>query len=324
MKAGKNSNWRNMQASLGIMEYIKIGHLHVSTYNPRVNPGNLDELILSIYENGLLQSLVVRPNEDHFEVIAGNRRLEACRQLGYRKILCHIVEFNDKEALEVSLTENIQRRSLHPLEEAEAFRKYVEDYGWGGITELAEKIGKSQTYVSKRLKLLNLPEDLRKEISYSHISPSVVEELFSLKDVTQIQKLGKIMVSQHMTLKETRSLVKMIKNQPSYEDDTTTYSESPTNKLRDESKRSSYRTFRKATVILRSALIGIDDVIGDIDENWILRETLMEHRRAIHELISSLIKARKKIDYSIGSKTFEQQRIVAYPGPQLDAKKWCL
>lgn len=313
-----------MQASLGIMEDLKIKQLHASTYNPRVNLGKLDELILSINENCLLQPLVVRPRENHYEVIAGNRRLEACRQLGYRKIPCHIVDFNDKEALEVSLAENIQRRSLHPLEEAAAFKKYVEDYGYGGITELAKKISKSQAYVSKRLMLLNLPEDLRKEISVSHVSPSVVEELFSLKDIEQIQKLGKIIVSQHMTSNETRSLVKMIKNQTSHEDIDLTYSEDLADKLDDDSKRVSYRTFRKATVILRTALIGIDDVIGDIDQNWMLRELMMEHRRAIHDLISSLIKARKKLDYSIGSKAFEQPRIVAHPRPQLDIEKQCL
>jgi ParB family transcriptional regulator, chromosome partitioning protein len=77
--------------------------------------------------------------------------------LGWRKIICHILEIGDKDAFEISLIENIHRKSLDPLEEAEAFKEYVISFGWGGISDLAAKIGKSISYVDRRIRLLRLP-----------------------------------------------------------------------------------------------------------------------------------------------------------------------
>ena len=74
---------------------------------------------------------------DSFEVVVGMRRYNACKCLGWKKSLCHIVELDDKEAFEFALTENIQRKTIDPLEEAHAFKAYVQDFGWGGISELS-------------------------------------------------------------------------------------------------------------------------------------------------------------------------------------------
>ena len=72
-----------------------------------------------------MQAIVVRSKDEYFEVVAGNRRLNACKLLGWRKIPCHIVELDDRGAFEVSLIENIQRQTLNPIDEANAFKKYV-------------------------------------------------------------------------------------------------------------------------------------------------------------------------------------------------------
>jgi ParB family transcriptional regulator, chromosome partitioning protein len=116
----------------------------------RQNSGaDFPELINSIHEKGLLQPIIVRPKGDRFEVVAGNRRLEACRKLKHRKIKAMILEIDDKTAYEIAITENVQRRTLDPLEEAPAFKKYCDEYGWGSQSELARKIGKSQEFVSQ-------------------------------------------------------------------------------------------------------------------------------------------------------------------------------
>jgi ParB family chromosome partitioning protein len=91
----------------------------------------------------LLQPIIVRPKDDHFQIIAGNRRYEACKRLGLKKILCHIVELDDKEAFEVSIAENVQRKNLTPIDEAKTFQSYASKFGWGGMSDLARKIGKS-------------------------------------------------------------------------------------------------------------------------------------------------------------------------------------
>src|SRR3972149_7197149 len=155
----------------GFLDEVKMRKTHPAQRSLRSDLGDLDELMASISKVGLLQPIVVRPVEEGYEVVAGNRRFEACRRLGWIKIPCHIVELDDKEAFEVSLVENVQRNMLNPVEEAEAFRRYVEDYGWGGVSELARQIGKSQVYVSKRLRLLSLPKEVRAGIARRNISP---------------------------------------------------------------------------------------------------------------------------------------------------------
>ena len=106
----------------------------------------VEDLADSIKKIGLLQPIVVRTTEgsEGFEIVAGNRRYSACRQLGWRKITCHIVELDDKGAFEIALAENVQRQTLNPVEEGLAFRKYVNEFGWGGVSELAQKISESQ------------------------------------------------------------------------------------------------------------------------------------------------------------------------------------
>ncbi len=105
-------------------------------------------LVKSISEHGLLQPILVRTVSHGFEIVAGYRRFEACRSLRWRHIQAKIRELSDKQTYEIQLTENIQRQSFTPLEEAEAFKKYVDDFGWGGVSELASKIEKSEEYVS--------------------------------------------------------------------------------------------------------------------------------------------------------------------------------
>ncbi|MGC8912085.1 MAG: ParB/RepB/Spo0J family partition protein, partial [Nitrososphaeria archaeon] len=131
----------------GFIEELEVYRIHSPKYSLRSDLGRLDELITSIEEKGLLEPIVVRPVEDGFEVVAGCRRLEACKRLGWRKIPCHIIELDDREAYEVSLIENLQHKTLDPIEEALAFKRYVDEYGWGGMSELARRVGKSVQYV---------------------------------------------------------------------------------------------------------------------------------------------------------------------------------
>lgn len=102
-----------------------------------------DELASSIKKIGLLQPILVRSIASNFEIVAGNRRFRACKILGWKKIACHIIELDDRQTFEVSLVENIQRKMLSPLDEAIAFKAYVSDFGWGGVSDLASRIGKS-------------------------------------------------------------------------------------------------------------------------------------------------------------------------------------
>lgn len=138
---------------IGSVEDLAILEIGPSPHQLRDSHSNLDELVESIRKIGLLQPIVVRTDgSGNFEVVAGNRRLSACKKLGWKKIVCHVVELNDKEAFEASIIENVQRNSLDPIEEGLAYRKYIQEFGSGGVSELAEKLSKSISYISKRIK----------------------------------------------------------------------------------------------------------------------------------------------------------------------------
>ena len=165
----------------------------------------IESLIISIKEHGLLQPILIRPYQNSFEIVAGHRRFHACKSLRWRHIPCKIRELSDKQAFEIQITENIQRKSMSSLEEAEAFRKYVQDLGWGGVTELSRKIGKSEEYVSHRIQLLKLPQDIKEKIMLNKLSISQALELTNLSHENIIQFSNHI-IENELTIRQIREV----------------------------------------------------------------------------------------------------------------------
>src|SRR5919108_2130000 len=129
----------------GIVSEILVSRIRHSSFLLRHRNVGLDQLQHSIAHQGLLQPIIVRIVNDGecYEVVAGNRRFAACKQLGWKRIMCHVLELNDKDAFEVSLIENLQHNALNPIEEANAYKRFVDEHRWGSVTELARRIGKS-------------------------------------------------------------------------------------------------------------------------------------------------------------------------------------
>jgi ParB family transcriptional regulator, chromosome partitioning protein len=195
----------------GTLEDVKISHIASPTNRLRSTINNLEELAESIKKIGLLQPIIVRTNSSQeFEIVAGNRRLSACRKLGWRKITCHVVELDDKTAFEVSIIENVQRHTLNPIEEGLAFRKYVRDFGWGGVSELAEKLSKSTSYICKRIKLTELSKEVIDLISKSEISISIGEELLPITDKDTQSKVTEFIQEGRLSSRMVRKLVKKL------------------------------------------------------------------------------------------------------------------
>ena len=193
---------------MGLIEDIEIGRIKQSLPSYRLTHTEIDDLVRSINKKGLLQPIVVRPKGEYYEIVAGNRRYKACTALGWRKIVCHIAELDEKEAFEVSLIENIQRKNLEPIEQAHAFKNYVLAFGWGGISELSAKIGKSVSYIDKIIRLLDLPVDILDSISKFEINRSTAEELLSIRDNPTQSKLAKIIRERRLSSRQARKLVK--------------------------------------------------------------------------------------------------------------------
>ena len=256
--------------------------------NPLRNEyNNIGELADSIAKIGLLSPILVRTTESNkLEIVAGNRRFKACKSLGWKKIVCHIVVLDDKSAFEASMIENIQRNTLNIIEEGLAFKKYVKEFGWGGATELARKLSKSSSYVSKRMKILELPPDVLKLLSDSEITASAGEELLSIKEKDKQSKFAMLAFHQSISSKKLRKLIK---------DDKWQIEDWPISFPHDgQENEKSLKAFDNSLISLKIAMNRIASVIEKIEDRWIVREILMNHKNAIGSQIDLLIRERKK------------------------------
>jgi ParB family chromosome partitioning protein len=279
----------------GFMEGLEIKRISPAKNALRSEMGSLDELAASIAEKGLLEPIVVRFAPGGFEVVAGNRRLEACKMLGMRSIPCHIVDLNDREAFEVSLVENIQHETMNPIDEAMAFKKYADDYGYGGVTQLAEKIGKSQAYISNRIRLLALPKGVREDVIRRRISPSVAQELVSLGD-DEADEFVEIIRERHLSMREVRRIVRRHRGHGSGERGEFSSSDldAPAPDQNELRTQVADRAIARAVASMRVDSYRLGEVIDDVADQWVLTETLLPCRATLNEQIDILLRFRKK------------------------------
>ena len=280
----------------GCIEDLHISDIIQTSTLLRRNSDKVDELADSINKIGLLSPIVVRSTISGFEVVAGNRRFKACKKLGWKKIPCHILELNDKSAFEISIIENVNRRTLTFIEEGLAFRKYVSEFGWGGVSELASKISKSPSYISKRIRLLDLPTDVLDLISESEISVSTGEELLSLKQQDKQTKMAQLTRARSLTTRKLRNIINEQKGEV-YLIDKFYFSKT------DEKQRNIIRVFDESIVSLRIAVNKIAASIEKIQDEWIVFELLMHHKNTINSHIDLLIREKKKFVKGINNIT---------------------
>jgi ParB family transcriptional regulator, chromosome partitioning protein len=204
------------------------------------------------------------------------------------EIACHIVELDDREAFEVSLIENIQRKTISPLDEATAFKAYVCDFGWGGVSDLASKIGKSLSYITKRIKLLNLPSDVLESIMNRRLDTSIAEELLSIKDANKQSKLANMITDRRLSLRMTRRL---LKNVDEKDRDLDSFYKSD---YIDHIKIAE-RSFDKSITAIRIAMNSLSEIINGVEHDWVIHEILMQHKNVLHTQIDLLLKEKRKL-----------------------------
>jgi ParB family chromosome partitioning protein len=249
----------------------------------------IESLIISIKEHGLLQPILIRPYQNNFEIVAGHRRFHACKSLRWRHIPCKIRELSDKQAFEIQITENIQRKSMSSLEEAEAFRKYVQDLGWGGVSELSRKIGKSEEYVSHRIQLLKLPQDIKEKIMLNKLSISQALELTNLPHESIIQFSNHI-IENELTIRQIREVKTVFSKEKITEGNHT---------IKDIINSKSAKTLKitkKTSLALKITLARLDNIIEEVqltfepEQSTDIISFLMELRLKIHSLIDDTIR----------------------------------
>ena len=186
---------------------VPIEHLRPSRCQPRRRIGEeeLQELAQSIAEKGILQPILVRRSPDNpamFEIIAGERRWRAAQRAQVHEVPILVRDMGDREALEVALVENLQRQDLSPLEEAEGFRRLIEEFGHTQ-EELAKGVGKSRSHVANTMRLLALPESVKRLVEEGALSAGHARALLTSGDP---EALAKAVVARGLNVRETERL----------------------------------------------------------------------------------------------------------------------
>lgn len=191
------------------VEFIHTERIVPNRYQPRqvFEPNKIKELAESIEEHGLLQPIVVRPiEEDMFEIIAGERRFRALQSLSKTHADVIIRYLDDEETAVVALIENIQRENLSVVEEAEAYKKLLE-IGDTTQSELAKSVGKSQSFIANKLRLLKLAPKVLERLRESKITERHARAMLSLSEEDQ-EILVETVISQKLNVKQTEARVK--------------------------------------------------------------------------------------------------------------------
>ncbi len=182
-------------------------------FQPRIkfNEDSLNELAESIKEHGVIQPIVVRAVGDKYEIIAGERRYKASVLANKTTIPAIVTDLNDKDSAEVALIENVQRQNLTPIEEAISYKKIL-DMGYLNQTALAEKLGKNQSTIANKLRLLELDDEVQEALLNSKISERHARSLLRIQDKkTQVDMLNKI-INERMTVRKTDEEIDKVLN----------------------------------------------------------------------------------------------------------------
>ena len=218
----------------GILE-IDINKIEANKNQPRkyFDEESLLELSESIKNYGMIQPIVVRRINDYYELIAGERRFRAAKIAGLKKLPAIIKDFDKSNAFEVDLIENIQRKDLNPIEEAESFYKLQTEFGFSQ-EEIAEKVGKSRSAIANAIRLLNLDSRVLNFVRENKLSGGHAKALLSISDGNMQFELAERVIEEDFSVRETEKIVKslqqkqnteMIEQKPqnTIQFDTTTY-----------------------------------------------------------------------------------------------------
>jgi ParB family chromosome partitioning protein len=186
---------------------LKINELRSNPYQPRrtFDQEKLQELADSIKEFGVVEPIIVKKSIHGYEIVAGERRCKAARIAGLETVPAVIKEFSDEDMMQIALLENIQREDLTAIEEAEAYANLV---GKLGISqeELARRVGKSRSYVTNMIGLLNLPQEVKEFILNGYLSMGHARVLSKLEDEEKVIELAQKVINEQLSVRDLESI----------------------------------------------------------------------------------------------------------------------
>ncbi|MBR9977078.1 MAG: ParB/RepB/Spo0J family partition protein [Bacteroidetes bacterium] len=200
-----------------VLKHIPVADIDPNPYQPRIDfdPQELRELAQSIREKGLIQPVTVRRWEGRFQLISGERRLRACRDANIAFIPAYIRQVDSaEEMIEMALIENIQRKTLNPVEIATSYRQLVEEYGHAP-EEIARRIGKDRSTVVNFIRLLKLPEKILNSLQKREISMGHARALITLPDEKAQLRTWQRIIREDLSVRKVEQLVNSIYRNPS-------------------------------------------------------------------------------------------------------------
>lgn len=174
----------------------------------------LEELVLSIRENGVLQPVIVQKGENNlYELVVGERRWRASKKAGLNKIPAIIREVSDAQSLEIAIIENIHRQDLNPIEEAEAYSRLADEFG---LTQekLARRLGKNRPTIANTLRLLKLPQGVKEDMIAGRLSMGHARALLGLESAKDIEILRREVLQKDLSVRQTEARVRQMKTPP--------------------------------------------------------------------------------------------------------------
>ncbi len=187
---------------------VSLDDIIPNRFQPRLSfdEQGLNELAESIRQHGIIQPLVLRKIGDKYEIIAGERRYKASYIAGLTKVPAVIIDLNDNESAEVAIVENIQRKDLSPIEEAKSYKKLL-DRGYLTQDQLASRMGKNQSTVSNKLRLLNLDEKVQDALLNNKISERHARSLLKLDNKEEQKEVLDKIIEKRLNVRDTEDLI---------------------------------------------------------------------------------------------------------------------
>ena len=194
----------------GVVE-LDINQVEPNKNQPRKNfdQDALNELADSIKQYGVIQPIVVQKIDDYYEIIAGERRWRAAKIAKLKKIPVVIKNFSEQEIVEIALIENIQREDLNPIEEAEAYKRLIDEYNLKQ-EEMAERLSKSRTSITNSMRLLKLSSKVQKLVISGELSSGHARALIPVEDAKKQYTLALEIIKNKLSVRETEKLVKAL------------------------------------------------------------------------------------------------------------------
>ena len=182
---------------------IDVNQIIANPHQPRkqFDDERLENLAQSIKMHGIIQPLIVSKNGGQYELIAGERRLQAAKRLGLKKVPVIVREADEMQKLELAIVENIQRHDLNPIEEGRAYQKLIDEFQMGQ-EEIAQKMGKSRSLVANKIRLLNLPMEIQKGLIEGKITEGHAKAILSVDNPEKQRALYELILKSNLTVRQ--------------------------------------------------------------------------------------------------------------------------